>query len=111
MRDQFEYLSIFSRKNGETMKRLFISTAIALLIVLISTSITFAAPQAPEKQLLFKGSTQAIETYEVNFPLMSVTASGSGYATQLGRFTMSYTVAEVNLLTNAGTGEVAEFVA
>jgi hypothetical protein len=41
---------------------------------------------------------------------MSVTASGSGNASQLGKFTVSYTV-DVNLLTNEGTGGVAEFVA
>ena len=40
---------------------------------------------------------------------MSVTANGSGYATQLGKFTVSYSV-EVNLLTNVGMGGVAQFV-
>jgi hypothetical protein len=90
------------------MKKLFVSTLIALLLIIVGTSATFAAPQ--EKDLLLKGSIQSLESYVVNFPVMSVSASGSGYASQLGKFTVSYTV-QVNLLTNEGTGGVAEFVA
>jgi len=84
---------------------------IALLLVIVLTSSSFAAPEAAERQLPFKGSIEALETYEVDFPLMSVAASGAGTATYLGRFAVSYTVEEVNLLTNAGTGEAIQFVA
>ena len=91
------------------MKKLLISTMIGLMLLSVLVSATFAAP-ATGRELLLKGSIQSVETYVVNFPTMSVTANGSGYATQLGRFTVSYTV-QVNLLTNEGTGGVAEFVA
>ena len=91
------------------MKKVLISTAIALLLITIVVSTTFAAPAA-SRELLVKGSIQSLETYAVNFPIMSVTASGSGHASQLGNFTVSYSV-QVNLLTNEGTGGVAEFVA
>lgn len=91
------------------MKKLVISTITALLLVILLASAAFAAPSAGERELLLKGSVQSVETYAINFPIMSVTASGSGSATQLGRFTVSYEV-EVNLLTIAGIGS-AEFVA
>lgn len=91
------------------MKKLFISTAIGLVLVIVLTSVTTAAP-AVGRELLLKGSIQSLETYVVNLPTMSVTASGSGHATQLGKFTVSYTV-QVNLVTNEGTGGVAEFMA
>ena len=91
------------------MKKLFISTAIGLVLVIVLVSATFAAPTTG-RELLLKGSIQSLETYVVNFPVMSVTASGSGNASQLGKFTVSYTV-QVNLLTNEGSGAVAEFVA
>jgi hypothetical protein len=91
------------------MKKLLVSTTIALLLITVVVSATFAAPAAG-RELLVKGSIQSLETYAVNFPIMSVTASGSGHASQLGTFTVSYSV-QVNLLTNEGTGGVAEFVA
>ncbi len=91
------------------MKKIFVSTTIALLLIAVVVSATFAAPAAG-RELLVKGSIQSLETYVVNFPIMSVTASGSGHASQLGKFTVRYSV-QVNLLTNEGTGGVAEFVA
>lgn len=91
------------------MKKLLVSTLTAMLLVILVASATFAAPAAGEKELLLRGSILAAEKYVIDFPIMSVTASGSGHATQLGRFTVSYTV-EVNLLTIAGDGSV-QFVA
>ena len=91
------------------MKKLLVSTTIALLLITVVVSASFAAPAAA-RELLVKGTIQSLEMYVVNFPAMSVTASGSGYASQLGKFSVSYSV-EVNLLTNEGTGGVAEFVA
>lgn len=90
------------------MKKLFASTMIALLLLSVLASATLAAPTAG-KELLLKGTIQSLETYEINFPIMSATASGSGNATQLGLFTVSYEV-EVNLLTIAGVGS-AHFIA
>lgn len=91
------------------MKKLLVSITIALLLVIILASTTFAAPATAGRELLLKGYMQSVETYVINFPIMSVTASGSGNATQLGQFTVSYEV-EVNLLTVAGIG-AAQFVA
>src|SRR6266498_5557679 len=73
-----------------TMKKIIVSTAIALLILIVLASTTFAAPAAGERQLLFKGSLQATETHLVTPPTMFVEATGSGNATQLGLFTMSF---------------------
>ncbi len=92
------------------MKKVLVSTMLTLLLVMALAGTTFAAPTGATKEWHLKGSLESVEAYVVNFPIMSVTASGSGYVTQLGRFTVSYTV-QVNLLTNEGTGGVAEFVA
>jgi hypothetical protein len=83
------------------MKKTFGSTIIALLILIVLASTTFAAPAA-EKQLLFKGSLQAVETHVVTFPTFSLDATGSGNATQLGVFTMSFQ-GQVYIPTLAGT--------
>ena len=53
-------------------------------------------------------SIEALETYQVNGPTMSVTVTGSGEATHLGRYPVSYEV-EVDLPT--GTGLSAQYVA
>lgn len=91
------------------MKKLPVSTALALLLMIVLASVTLAAPSMRQKEYHLKGSMQSLETYVINFPLMSVTASGSGNASHLGRYTVSYEV-EVNLETIAGVGS-AEFVA
>jgi hypothetical protein len=91
------------------MKKTFGSATIALLLAIVLASPTFAAPAAAERELLFKGSLQALETNEVDFPTLFVNASGSGEATQLGRYAVSYQV-EVNIPTLAGVGSV-QFVA
>ena len=89
------------------MKKLLVSTLTMLLLVLGLTSATLAAPA--ERELLLKGSLRAHETYEVTFPTLFVNASGSGKATQLGRYTVSYQV-EVNIPTISGIAS-AQFVA
>lgn len=91
------------------MKKILASIVIALLLIIVLMSTTFAAPAGGVRELPLKGSIKAVESYTVNFPIMSVTASGSGKASQLGRFTVSYAV-EVNLVTIAGIGS-AQFVA
>ena len=83
------------------MKKLLVSTMTTLLLVLVLTSGTFAA-SAAERELLLKGSLQAAETYELVFPQLFVDASGSGNATLLGRYTVSYE-AVVNIQPD-GTG-------
>ena len=85
------------------MKKTFASTVIALLLLIVLTSTMFAAPAAGGRQLLLKGSLQAVETNELNFPILSVDATGSGNTTQLGHFTIDYQV-DVNVLTLWGSG-------
>lgn len=72
------------------MKNISLSTAIALLVLIVLARTTFAAPAAGERQLLLKGSLQATETHLVTPPTMLVDGTGSGNATQLGSFTMSF---------------------
>jgi hypothetical protein len=85
------------------MKKIFVSTVTALLLVMVLASTTFAAPTAAERQLLFKGTLQAVETHVVTFPTFSLDLTGSGNATQLGLFTMSFQ-GEVFIPTSSGTG-------
>jgi hypothetical protein len=83
------------------MKKTFVSAAIALLLLIVLASTAFAAPSA-DRQLLFKGSMQAVETHVVTFPTFTLDATGSGNATQLGLFTMSFQ-GEVFIPTLSGT--------
>ena len=96
------------------MKKLLV-LAIALLFLIPLTRTAFAAP-APEvksevttkmTRFPFKGTVQSTETSVTVFPTMSVTATGSGNATQIGPFTINYQV-EINLLDLSGV-ESAEF--
>jgi hypothetical protein len=90
------------------MKKLLISIIAVLLVVTAAVSIGYAAPAA-EMQVPFKGTLQAVEIQQVNFPMMHGNGSGSGNSTHLGEYTLSYQVV-VNLLTFSGTGST-HFVA
>ncbi|MGE5374135.1 MAG: hypothetical protein ACM3XO_03690 [Bacteroidota bacterium] len=90
------------------MKKLLLSSLMVLLLAVVVAGTAFAAPAA-DRQLLLKGSIQSQETYSIDFPIMSVNATGSGTATQLGQFNVTYQVA-VNLLTVSGPGSI-QFVA
>lgn len=92
------------------MKKIYVSTVIALLLLIALASTTFAAPLAGQRQLLLKGSLQAMETHLVTPPTMFVDATGSGNATQLGSFTMSFQ-GEVFLPTLFAASESATLVA
>ena len=69
------------------MKKMFVSTIAAMLLLIILASTTFAAPTAAEKEFLLKGSFEATETQMVVFPIGYVDATGVGNATHLGLFT------------------------
>ena len=94
------------------MKNLLVLVlALIFLIPLVHTA--FAAPAtdvtpgltAKLTRLPFKGTIQSTETYVTVSPLMSVNASGSGDATQLGYFTVNYEL-EVNLQDLSGAGSI-----
>ncbi len=87
------------------MKKILASTVAALLILSALASFAFAAPA----QVPFKGSWHATESYRVEPPTLYVNGSGTGNATQLGQFTVSYAVV-VDLVTTSGPAS-AHFVA
>ena len=92
------------------MKKLLVSTTIAPLLVVALSGTALATPaKAGKKELPFKGTLQSVETYVVTPPIMAVTANGSGNATHLGQYAISYEV-EVNLETLLGVGS-AQLVA
>ena len=66
-------------------------------------------PAAAEKEVPFRGSVQAVETSDLQFPLRFVTANGSGNVTHLGHFTVTYELV-VYLPTRAGS-ESGHFIA
>jgi hypothetical protein len=76
----------------------------------IGTPVAKADPLAASKALPFKGTIEAFETSVVNFPMSAVNATGSGHATHLGRYTITYSVL-VNLITLQGSDASATFVA
>jgi hypothetical protein len=92
------------------MKKLSVSMIVALLLMIVLVSSTLVASASGEKPLPFRGSIEALEIYQVNSPTMFVTATGSGEATHLGRYTVSYQV-EVDLPTGTGSGLSAQYMA
>jgi hypothetical protein len=91
---------------GGTMKNLIIF-ALALILLIPLAKTAFAAPAATAAptqmtRVPFKGTMQSSETYNNKFPTMFVTATGSGDATQTGRFAVSYKI-EWNLLDQSTT--------
>ena len=88
------------------MKKTFVSTAIALLLLIVLASATFAAPAAAERQLLLKGSFEATETHVFGPGVMFVDATGVGNATQLGLFTYDLQ-AQVSLPSLAATASAS----
>jgi hypothetical protein len=78
------------------MKSLLV-VALALVFLIPLARKVFAAPAGDvvsgnTTRLPFKGTLQSNETYSTVFPTMYVTANGSGEASQLGPFTVSYHV-------------------
>lgn len=69
------------------MKKKFVSTLVALLLVIILAGTALAAPLAGERQLPLKGSVETTEIPNVIFPYNYVSLTGNGNATQLGEFT------------------------
>ena len=84
-------------------------TIMYLQMTALFLTASLAGAAAAEKEVPFRGSIQAVEATDVQFPSLFVDASGSGNATHLGRFTVTYEF-EVNLLTFAGIGS-AHFIA
>lgn len=65
----------------------------------------FASPASADQQVPFKGSWVSHETYDVQFPVMFVHGTATGYATQIGRYTATYEE-QVDLLTGSSVGAI-----
>ena len=90
------------------MKKIFVPMIVAVLLSILLIGTAFAASAEKEKSL--KGTIEAVETYQLNFPTMFVNATGSGEATYLGHYTVTYEV-QVDLPSGIGTGLSAHYVA
>jgi hypothetical protein len=96
------------------MKR-YLMSVLGMQLIAMGLVASLAGPAEAKKSVPFKGFIQADEESfplfppDVPFPTLFVEASGSGVATQLGKFTVTYEV-EVNLDTFFGVGS-AEYVA
>ncbi len=81
---------------------------VAMLLAGISVSVLAAAPRTP-----FKGTVEGTETGVVNYPQLIVDGRGSGNATHLGKYTVTYH-AEPTLTPDGGgssTGDTIHFIA
>ena len=74
-----------------------------LYLQMTALLLTAALAAAAGKEVPFRGSIQAVEIADVQFPRLFVDGSGSGRATHLGRFTVTYEV-EVDLLAHETFG-------
>jgi len=81
-----------------------LKTQIAIITLAVAASTAaLAGGAAADKQTPIKGSIQGVEIADVQFPKIFVAGSGSGRATHLGRFTMTYEL-EVDFLTSQTFG-------
>jgi len=78
-------------------------TVLYLQMTALLLTAALAGPAAAGKGVPFRGSIQGVEIGVFQFPKGFVDGSGSGKATHLGRFTMTYEL-EVDLLTHETFG-------
>ena len=97
-----------NKKAKRTMKTIT-KTILYLQMTALLLTTALAGPAAAEKQVPFRGSIQAVETFDVQFPTLFAHGSGTGRATHLGRFAVTYEF-EINIPAATGTGP-AHFVA
>jgi hypothetical protein len=97
---------------GETMKKRSLATGIAVLLLFALASSAFAASPAARVATPFIGTMRGLETNVFDFPNQRffVTGNGSGTATHLGKYTLSYGI-QVSLETGAGTNGTEHFIA
>jgi hypothetical protein len=90
-----------------TIKKLHTSIFVTALLVSILAGLVFAMPASASEQLPFKGTLQAVETHEFDFPnqTLFVTGNGSGNATHLGLYSVEYHVT-VSLVTGGGPASI-----
>ncbi|HKG54758.1 MAG TPA: hypothetical protein VKB04_10905 [Anaerolineales bacterium] len=90
----------------------FLVFAIAMIFLIPLARTVAAAPTVRPTEIMvrvpFKGTLQSTEIYGNSLRIMSVSANGSGNATQIGQFTIRYQ-SEVNLL-DLSAIETAQFM-
>jgi hypothetical protein len=89
--------------------KIIMKSILGLQMTAMFLTVALAGPAAAEKPVPFKGSVQAVETSDVQLPTLFVDAIGTGNATHLGRFALTYQV-EVDIPTAAAIGS-AHFIA
>lgn len=82
------------------MKIRGLAVVLAVLLLLVMAGSALASPKLAGGLVPFKGTMEAQEQGRAEFPTLYVDAHGSGNATQLGAYTLSYQV-EVNIPTGA----------
>ena len=91
-----------NRKAKRNMKTIM-KTVLYLQMTAVLLTVALAGPAAVGKPVPFHGSIQGLEIADVQFPRLFVDGSGSGRATHLGRFTVTYEVV-VDFLTHETFG-------
>ncbi len=87
-----------------------IKTCIYGVLAAVFLTVTLPSTAAAKKEAVpFRGFIQGVETDVVQPPILSVDGSGTGIATQLGRFTVTYEVT-VQLSDGSGIGST-QFIA
>ena len=71
----------------------------------IFATVLFANTVPAGQQVPFNGSWVSHETYDVQFPVMFVHGTATGYATRIGRYTATYEE-QVDLLTGSSVGAI-----
>ena len=89
---------------------LIFASVLSFFALLVQTVLGTPAAKASTNftRLQFKGTAQSPEMYGASYPTISVTASGSGIATEIGQFAIIYK-SELNL-TDLSMVESAQFV-
>lgn len=111
-RHRFASSDLETKNNNKKAKhnmKTIIKTILYLQMTALLLTTSLADPAAAGKSVPLKGSVQAVESYDIQFPTMFVDTIGSGNATHLGRFTVTWEFT-VNLLNGAGIGS-AHFIA
>ena len=91
-----------NRKAKRNMKTIM-KTVLYLQMTAVLLTVALAGPAAVGKPVPFHGSIQGLEIADVQFPRLFVDGSGSGRATHLGRFTVTYEL-EVDLIAHETFG-------
>ena len=93
------------------MKGILIFASVLSFFALLGRTVLGTPAAMDSRQftpLQFKGTAQSPEVYGASYPIVSVTASGAGNATELGQFTLVYK-GEINM-TDLSTVESAQFM-